>query len=492
MKTVTTVLIALFLGAGWPVCAAVLSWNPNSPDEGIISYNIYERTGVTYQLVGTIPAPQTSFPLTNLTPTLHVFAVTAVNPIGESAISTEVVVDEKPFSGAEFSNFSRLAIISAKDGKGKSNPYPSTIVVSGVPEKIWNLQVRIHDLTHPTVADVHILLVGPKGQKALLMSDAGGQTAVSSIDLTFSDDAIQMLDPVAPASGVYKPTNVDPAGDKDEFPGPAPGKPYPASLAAFKGADANGTWKLFVLDEATMGTGTIAGGWSILINGQSTPVVTLGQATNISSTTATLTGTVNPMGQPSAWNFYVGLTLNYTIAQPPQDAGNGTAAVPVSLTLGGLQPNTTYHYQLVGQNGLGASGTNDGSFTTRAIPDSDGDGMPDDYELAYQLNPNTKLDANSDRDGDGVSARDEYLQGTNPLDPRSALHVIIGKQDDYFDVSFPTVLGKRYQLQRATSLLQPVWSAVQDGIWGSGQVVTVEDPAAGGLPARFYRVVLIY
>jgi hypothetical protein len=46
--------------------------------------------------------------------------------------------------------------------------------------------------------------------------------------------------------------------------------------------------------------------------------------------------------------------------------------------------------------------------------DTDGDGMPDGWELAYGLNPRIDLDANADPDHDGVSNLNEYRLGTNP------------------------------------------------------------------------------
>lgn len=51
--------------------------------------------------------------------------------------------------------------------------------------------------------------------------------------------------------------------------------------------------------------------------------------------------------------------------------------------------------------------------------DTDGDGMPDAWEIAHGLNPNVN-DADGDLDGDGVSNLDEYLQGTDPNDANSA------------------------------------------------------------------------
>ena len=46
--------------------------------------------------------------------------------------------------------------------------------------------------------------------------------------------------------------------------------------------------------------------------------------------------------------------------------------------------------------------------------DSDSDGMPDEWETKYGLDPNDSSDASSDRDNDGVAALDEFLAGTIP------------------------------------------------------------------------------
>ena len=46
--------------------------------------------------------------------------------------------------------------------------------------------------------------------------------------------------------------------------------------------------------------------------------------------------------------------------------------------------------------------------------DTDGDGMPDEWELRYGLAPDSAADAWMDQDNDGLSNRDEYLAGTDP------------------------------------------------------------------------------
>lgn len=47
--------------------------------------------------------------------------------------------------------------------------------------------------------------------------------------------------------------------------------------------------------------------------------------------------------------------------------------------------------------------------------DSDGDGMPDEWEIAHGLDPHDPADAHGDPDGDGYTNLEEYLNGTDPF-----------------------------------------------------------------------------
>jgi hypothetical protein len=54
-------------------------------------------------------------------------------------------------------------------------------------------------------------------------------------------------------------------------------------------------------------------------------------------------------------------------------------------------------------------------WITDDLSDTDNDGMPDDWEERYGLNPYDTNDASQDEDNDGITNLEEYQQGTNPL-----------------------------------------------------------------------------
>ena len=58
---------------------------------------------------------------------------------------------------------------------------------------ITDADLVLNGLSHYTPDDIDILLVGPQGQDAIVMSDAGGGYAVNEIDLTLDDQAAEPL-----------------------------------------------------------------------------------------------------------------------------------------------------------------------------------------------------------------------------------------------------------------------------------------------------------
>ena len=100
--------------------------------------------------------------------------------------------------------------------------------------------------------------------------------------------------------------------------------------------------------------------------GAGSAVATTNAATAITSTGATVNGTVNPNGQATTYAFQWGLTTSYgnEAPLPLASAGSGSTDVSVSLPLGGLASGTVYHFRVIALNATGTAAGVDETFTT--------------------------------------------------------------------------------------------------------------------------------
>lgn len=97
-------------------------------------------------------------------------------------------------------------------------------------------------------------------------------------------------------------------------------------------------------------------------------VATTGAADSITTSSATVTGTVNPGGAQTSYRFEYGTSSSYGLKTPDADAGAGSSAVSVSAGLTGLTADTTYHYRIVATNAAGGSQGADRTLRTAAGP----------------------------------------------------------------------------------------------------------------------------
>lgn len=188
------------------------------------------------------------------------------------------------------------------------------------------------------------------------------------------------------------------------------------------------------------------------------------------------------------WSTEVQLTNNFLIV--PTIFSN---AAPITLS---NLTNGTYTVYVIGKNSAGSWQDTNAATVSKtwtvadaADPDSDGDGLPDSWELAYGLNPTNNADATLDADVDGLNNLHEFIAGTNPTNASSKLAMSIdGPAGNAVGLQFDAVSNKSYTLQYRTSLSTGGWLRLQDFSAAiTNRTISVTNDLAD--PARFFRIV---
>jgi subtilisin-like proprotein convertase family protein len=162
-------------------------------------------------------------------------------------------------SSSTIQTFSAPGSITIRDNS-TAQPYPVSFNVTGLSGTISKLTVSLNGVTHTYASDMDIILVGPGGQKSILMSDAGGNSSLNNGTITFDPSATTPIPTGQITSGTYKPANYDTSADNFPAPGPGSSTAFSADLNVFNGTSPNGTWNVFVVDDATADTGQIING----------------------------------------------------------------------------------------------------------------------------------------------------------------------------------------------------------------------------------------
>jgi hypothetical protein len=123
-------------------------------------------------------------------------------------------------------------------------------------------------------------------------------------------------------------------------------------------------------------------------------------------------------------------------------------------------------------------------------PDTDGDGMEDDWEMAYF--DTLARDGTGDFDGDGRTDLEEFRAGTNPADNASVLRVmtlnLAGANST--TVLWSAAPGRTYRVQFKDAVNGSVWTDVAGDVVAAGTTGLKVD-VAGTTDQRFYRVLLV-
>jgi hypothetical protein len=146
------------------------------------------------------------------------------------------------------------------------------------------------------------------------------------------------------------------------------------------------------------------------------PSATTDAATGVTSSAATLNGSVDPNGTATSYDFEYGTSTSYGSTTSSVSAGSGTAATTVSADLTGLAPDTTYDYQLVATS---SAGTTDGGNLTFTTPAASACYTASNYQLtvdgyAYETDGYTYADGSNDYLGLWNTYETSSVEETSP------------------------------------------------------------------------------
>jgi subtilisin-like proprotein convertase family protein len=148
-----------------------------------------------------------------------------------------------------------VPVPAAGSGPGAAGAYPITFDLNDVSDAMDVQRVTMAiTLRHTYPDDLRIMLQSPAGTAVALMANAGGGTDLApGTILTFYDDGVPLADEGPIVTGAYAPT----VFGSSTIPLPAPTLPTAATLSAFAGEAARGTWKLWVFDDQAFDLGQI-------------------------------------------------------------------------------------------------------------------------------------------------------------------------------------------------------------------------------------------
>lgn len=344
---------------------------------------------------------------------------------------------------------------------------------------IEDLDVAVR-IEHPYVGDLRLELEHPDGTRVLLSSFKGGNGADYGSGYCF---------------GGLNPTVFDHQSTRRLSGGAAPflGAYTPdGNLARLFGKPASGTWILHILDDAAGDMGNLLC-WELRLQlrepayeceGLSRPPLAYDfeRFVPMNGSLAVRLAGEDPLGA----------AIEYVLVTPPQSG----EIVEFEAASGRLtyRPNTNFR----GEDRLEYRVRNDRHDSRLAVLtfdidfDLDRDLLADGWERRH-FNSLSRPEgaAGEDPDGDGVNNRGEFLAGTNPTLAEDVMQLNGIRFDGVgVHVSFETVWGRLYHLQRTRTPAAGDWVEIGAMIAGDGETATVVDAATGG-PFFFYRIALV-
>lgn len=174
--------------------------------------------------------------------------------------------------------------------------------------------------------------------------------------------------------------------------------------------------------------------------------------------------------------------VNYRDAAPWPDGADGAGASLQRLNVATYGNEATNWF---------ASGFTPGRsyLANQPDPDTDQDGMPDDWENLHGLQVNAN-DANEDPDGDGMTNLEEYFAGTHPQIAGSLLRLEALRNGADVWLRFNAQSNHAYAVQFRSNLLAGSWQLFSNlATQTVSQAILMREPAVTVSPRRYYRLV---
>jgi hypothetical protein len=136
---------------------------------------------------------------------------------------------------------------------------------------------------------------------------------------------------------------------------------------------------------------------------------------------------------------------------------------------------------------IGGQGTV--NLTVGGSRDTDGDGMPDAFEVAHRLDPYDGTDARIDSDGDGSPNAHEFLARTAPRDPDSVFRLTgVRRSEAEFTLDFLSAPGVCYVVEWRGSLITGAWNAAVATVFTGHGGASAAVPVRGTNRTGYYRL----
>jgi hypothetical protein len=146
-------------------------------------------------------------------------------------------------------------------------------------------------------------------------------------------------------------------------------------------------------------------------------------------------------------------------------------------------------YSVIVTNASRPGGTTSAGAVITVLADTDGDGIPDEWENQYGFDSGSATNRDLDADGDKMSNWAEYIAGTNPTNALSYLRVDAQSIGLGAMISFGAISNRTYTIQYSDGLESAQWFRLGDvGARTNNRVEVLNDPAF--TTGRYYRVVI--